>query len=656
MSDFSHLRNLKGSELADHLLSNLSAEDFSKLPAEFVQELLGKIQVLGTVEEGSGQFANVSLLNIQQSYQERFTTAAFVGFLFRSLDEWRTPDGLNVVSVRDAIDDPSLLDTPDTITKNACPHALRSYKLQREAMVDKIAIYRFFEEMFQFNPVEHTRSSYAPYYADPARRILQSEASRLAITWLEKIDEDFHASADGHTESQKRTKKRFNRASDDQLIASASVLNPNVTISEVASAKSGGKKTTAGISTRVITRTLTDKHGKVHKLSREVVVNDKQLARMASVDHVKRLASVVRKVAYFATSADSAVNMWAESEIHMHTSSRLALESRKFAVHLDVNDAEESACLDEIGETAREYVAAVVAMKKATARLGAASKRATKCARLAGDLLEKHDVSRLVPDSVADLLAARNAAPVDAPVAKAKGLAAELNAILDEDLGIDADVIAAKQAGVAQQLQYYLPPQDMFYNFRRFSEDHTEVIREFVRASTAMEPKVENMVLVHSVHATEDGAREYRQKHADDFKCEVYQVQTGAWGVVTKFKDMRESVEYFNGKTGVLEAMFRGQETDARTAKDLVDKRVKKKRAVNEISAGAPADGFAEWARTNADLNNVSAERIGQVSDPTLGDDEIVAPIWRVGRTGEDIARGSFFTQAEAPTRAEPTE
>jgi hypothetical protein len=169
-------------ELDDDYLSSLSDDDILKLRKE--------LNPYGRTIEGSDKVLAFSYTDLQADYLKKMMLTTMVGFLNRMLDEWRVSPGIPVVTVYDYVKDPSKInDFEKTLQK---PELMRAdLDANKELMKKKVFIKEFLEDMFQYNPDLHVRSSYKPNTKDDERTVLSTPAAHLAISQLKSTDAEF---------------------------------------------------------------------------------------------------------------------------------------------------------------------------------------------------------------------------------------------------------------------------------------------------------------------------------------------------------------------------------------------------------------------------------------------------------------------------------
>jgi exonuclease VII small subunit len=169
-------------ELDDESLSNMSDDD--------VLELRKKLNPYGRTIEGSNKILTYSYTDLRQEYLKKIITTSIIGFLNRMCDEWKVPDGIPVIPVYDYIKNPEKLDEFEK-SLNKPELMQKDLDFNKKHMAKRVIVKEFLEDMFQYNPDYHVRSSYKPNVNDPERNIIDSPAGHLAIYELKKKNPEF---------------------------------------------------------------------------------------------------------------------------------------------------------------------------------------------------------------------------------------------------------------------------------------------------------------------------------------------------------------------------------------------------------------------------------------------------------------------------------
>lgn len=210
--------------------------------------------------------------------------------------------------------------------------------------------------------------------------------------------------------------------------------------------------------------------------------------------------------------------------------------------------------------------------------------------------------------------------------------------------------ISGKDPTVKHTVLNNIPPADVYAHFKRYYTENYEELRDAVKHLYCERPELELAINPYAVHDTKEEADAFRKQHANEVIAEVFTVQTGKWNFFDSFKQQRESVEFYNKNTAVLEEMMKQIKRDEELGQKLMEKRVQKEKKKNVIEAGKDAPNLKTWQELNPTLQQLGAKRLGgQVSEDTP-EEALEVPIWRVAKGGTELVRDKMYTLGEAPT------
>jgi hypothetical protein len=183
----------EGEKLArelESLLDELTPEKIAEMDYDEIIDIRKKLNPYGRTIEGSDNWLTFSFTNLAEKYMERLLLTGLIGFLNRACDEWHVPDGIPVIPVYDFVRD------PESITRFASDWKMTD-KIQKDVrsnaewMRKRVVVKEFLEDMFQYNPDQHVRSSYKPQPKDIERMIVTTPAAQLSIEEWRKRDPKF---------------------------------------------------------------------------------------------------------------------------------------------------------------------------------------------------------------------------------------------------------------------------------------------------------------------------------------------------------------------------------------------------------------------------------------------------------------------------------
>ncbi len=212
------------------------------------------------------------------------------------------------------------------------------------------------------------------------------------------------------------------------------------------------------------------------------------------------------------------------------------------------------------------------------------------------------------------------------------------------------DLNHPKDPSVLSTVTNMIPPHDLFGRFRMYHTDNYEELREAVKALYCENPEFELAINPYAMLDTRDQAETFKKQHSDEVIAEVFTAETGKWNFFDSFKKQRESVNFYNKNTIILEEMVKQIERDERLGQDLMAKRVEKEKKKNIIESGPDAENFKKWVEENSELTKMGAKYIGDMADDETPEDAIEVPVWKIAKGGIELTKDKFYSQAEAPT------
>ena len=422
--------SVKIADQLSKLLDELDDESLAKMPDADVLELRKQLNPYGRTIEGSDKILTYSYTDLRHEYLKKILLTGMVGFLNRMCDEWKVPDGIPVIPVYDYVKDPSKLDEFEKTLKD--PEFMRKdLDLNKTYMAKRVAIKEFLEDMFQYNPDFHVRSSYKPNLDDPDRKIIDTPAGQLAIYQLKKADPEFN--------------ERWHIYERDQ------------------------------------------------KNQQDV----KEPREPSETDETQKIVSDVKK----------------------------------------------------------------------------------QCSEM-------------------------------------------------------------------------ILPADIFHRFQYYYDSHYEELKEIVGDLYCDKPDLESAINPYAWHDTEDDADKFIDKHQNEVITSIYKARSGAWNIFAPYKQVRESMRYFNKKTMVLEEIAKQIERDAKLGADLMKKRIKVKKQKNINEDGPDDPAFLKWKEGNTTLQDMGAELNKQDNEcpNNCPDNAITVPVFRMSQGGQVFKKTHFFSEAAAPT------
>ena len=152
------------------------AQYIDSMTEEQMKEVLKKVNPYSAVSDasiGDEETVSLSITNYRMDFLQRLVTSSMIGFLMRMLKEYKVPDEVPPVEPAEFLKDPSLVEPP-TGTKD--PGLISKYNQLKETMPDRVVIYKFLQEVFQFDPDRHVTAALSFNTKDPSRVVPKSEA------------------------------------------------------------------------------------------------------------------------------------------------------------------------------------------------------------------------------------------------------------------------------------------------------------------------------------------------------------------------------------------------------------------------------------------------------------------------------------------------
>ncbi len=208
-----------------------------------------------------------------------------------------------------------------------------------------------------------------------------------------------------------------------------------------------------------------------------------------------------------------------------------------------------------------------------------------------------------------------------------------------------------KDPTCAGTLREFLPPHDIYARFNNYLDSNYEQLRDFVRDAYCEKPQIEFMVCPHAVHKNEDEAARFQKKHANSVITSIYTATFGKWNICdASFKEIRESVNFYNENTVVLEEMMRQLKKDEMLGRDLMKKRVEKTKRKNIAEDGPDSESFRKYISENKEMQQLGAEYLGGQADDDIPDDAVQVDVWQIAKGGTEVIPSKFYSASEAPS------
>ena len=209
-------------------------------------------------------------------------------------------------------------------------------------------------------------------------------------------------------------------------------------------------------------------------------------------------------------------------------------------------------------------------------------------------------------------------------------------------------------------------PVDVFYHFNRYLNNHYELFREVTNILFCSKPDIEFSLQVYGgEHQSEEAAANHRRQIQDNVTASVLTVSNEGWYLLGPFKKNRERLDFYNKNTEILKRLFEQSESDQKLGKDLMEKKVRRKKLQNIESMGPDAPGLSMYKEACQTVDALGAKEVltpeekeeyanalkekemGEVPEGAIQVDVHVPTTNDEGETV--LERKKFYTEAEKP-------
>jgi hypothetical protein len=171
-----------------------------------------------------------------------------------------------------------------------------------------------------------------------------------------------------------------------------------------------------------------------------------------------------------------------------------------------------------------------------------------------------------------------------------------------------------------------IPPADHYETFKNYLEDNYDEFVKVVYNITGSRPDIDIAINVYDTHDTIEEAVAFRNNHIDEVIAGIYNTPTNAWAVIAPYAKNKEKEDFFNRETMHLKGMLDSREEKEKLAKDMLKKRIHKKKVANVKEHGPDSDKVKQWAKQNT-TNSDSFGSDYKDLDPTAVDAWAVSDI-----------------------------
>ena len=652
------------------LLSAISTKDLSKASPDELKrdrdtllDMRSKLNPYGRTIDGKTRYLCASVLNIRDDYMLRYTLTGIIGYLNRSLDEWRVPENVPAVPIYDFFKDASTLNPPQMANgRQLDPKIEAAYAESREFMKQRMIVKQFLEDTLLYNPDEHVRSAYTPNPADPERKPIGTAAAQLAVyqrraelqrqkkkdlqaihtsdRMVEYIDRVLYAAEDEDYRN-KLTELRLERlAKMEELRTDMETLmkEDKYHATKVVKGRKNAQQEIA------IEREYTqeEQNERFRTLQEMCVLLGKMAGDINDIE--SRIAGVDEWWEHRKKKAAAAAEAAAEANIDI----KINTETKGETVIIDGIPVPKQP--DDVMTKIREFQNKRKHEINNSAYDDDDEKKSTPPAHsdiplqngssVPGDKILV-DLKPVEPGKLPDpyiVMPAAHVLPVSIEEQAADAKQIVSGHTLEQSSGVDNRL--------ATTVRSFIPGVDIFNKLDRYMNQNFDVLRDAVLDLYAMKSDIEQAVNPYEILPTEEKAEEYVYKHRNDVIAPIITFTTNKWNIMGSFKSNRERIRFYNENTTVLEAMADEVKRGSELGRDMVHKKRYKKRRQNKIEVGGDDEKFKEYQK----MNNPDAVTADTIDDPDRPDDSITVPVITISGGGRTLKRDKFYTKAEAPS------
>jgi hypothetical protein len=159
-------------------------------------------------------------------------------------------------------------------------------------------------------------------------------------------------------------------------------------------------------------------------------------------------------------------------------------------------------------------------------------------------------------------------------------------------------------------------------------EDHYDELIKTVYTITGEKPDIDVAINVYDTFESKTQALEFRDNHMEEVIAGIFNSPMNEWTILAPYKANRDKENFFNRETLELQGMLDSREDKSKLAKDMLQKRVKKRKDKSIKEHGPDSEKFKEWSKdTNSGRSNFGKEydKCGESTPVGLSDTEQTA-------------------------------
>lgn len=213
----------------------------------------------------------------------------------------------------------------------------------------------------------------------------------------------------------------------------------------------------------------------------------------------------------------------------------------------------------------------------------------------------------------------------------------------------------------------HIPPADTFHRWNYYTDVNYEEIRTAVQDLYCDKPDLEFAINPYKQFNTKEETENFINKHKNEVIADILTLTNGKWNLCGSFKKNRDRINFYNEKTVILEEIFKQMESDKLLGKDLMRKRVKRKKAKNIKECGPDPEEFKKYKKDHpSSFESMGAENVSRENKTDVKEDKVnfkiheecpydavQVDIFDFKKGGMEVRKSEFFTEAEDPKKME---
>lgn len=211
-----------------------------------------------------------------------------------------------------------------------------------------------------------------------------------------------------------------------------------------------------------------------------------------------------------------------------------------------------------------------------------------------------------------------------------------------------------------------IPPADLFHNFKYYMDVNYDALRIATRDLYCEKPDLDYVMIIYQDFHNSSDYNEFVHKHEEDVTADIRNCLQNKWTFQASFSKNRDRQQFYNRNTRVLQEIMDNVESGQKLGKDLLQKRIRKKKKQNMEECGPDDEKFikqyrkeqrakhkkaglkevSEHERAQAELEEQYLNKYDRPSED-LAKNAVEVQTWTHDTRKKKMQPGSFFTKAE---------